>query len=71
MLLLSQPPYGIWPLAFLGFVPALVAQHRILPPRLSSLAQAIAVGAFLGVLIPQIFGSFAGGIWFFRWLFLI
>jgi apolipoprotein N-acyltransferase len=71
MLLLSQPPYGIWPLAFLGFVPVLVAQHRILPPRLSSLAQAIAIGLFLGTLIPQIFGEFAAGIWFFRWLFLI
>jgi apolipoprotein N-acyltransferase len=71
MLLYSQPPYGIWPLAFLGFVPVLLAQHRILPPRLSSLAQAIAVGLFLGTLIPQIFGSFASGIWFIRWLFLL
>ena len=31
MLLLSFPPYGIWPLAWIGFVPFLFAQYRLMP----------------------------------------
>ena len=32
---LAFPPYEIWPLVFVGFVPVLIAQHRIMPPKLS------------------------------------
>ncbi len=28
MLLLSFPPYGLWPLVWVGFIPYLVAQYR-------------------------------------------
>ena len=31
MLLLSFPPYGLWPLAWIGFVPFLFAQYRLMP----------------------------------------
>src|SRR5579875_853442 len=27
------PPYGVWPLIFIAWVPMLVAQHRVLPRR--------------------------------------
>ena len=37
---LAFPPYEIWPLALVGFIPVLVAQYRIMPPKLSSLASA-------------------------------
>jgi apolipoprotein N-acyltransferase len=49
------PPYGLWPLIFLGFVPMLVAQHRILPERLSSIAPAIGVGGFVAGYVQGIF----------------
>ncbi len=71
MLFFSMPPYGIWPLAFLGFVPMLLAQHRIMPARLSSLASAITIGGFWGILIPNIFGPFAAKVWFLQNLWLI
>lgn len=64
LLLLSQPPYGLWLLLLVGFVPMLIAQYRILPAALSSVAPAITVGSFLGVLIRQIFGTVAEQIWF-------
>ncbi len=62
LLLVAQPPYGIWPLAFLGFIPMMVAQHRLLPRRISSLAPAIGIGGFLGILIPSIFGKIGSNI---------
>jgi len=37
MLLLSFPPYGIWPLIWIAFVPYIFAQHRLLPSKVSSL----------------------------------
>ena len=42
MLLLSFPPYNLWPLMWIGFIPMLIAQYRLLPRRWSSLAVAIA-----------------------------
>lgn len=38
MLLLAFPPYGVWPLAWIGLAPALLAQYRLLPAKWSSLA---------------------------------
>jgi apolipoprotein N-acyltransferase len=31
MLLLSFPPYGVWPLMWAGFVPYLFAQYWLMP----------------------------------------
>ena len=45
---LSLPPYPVWPLVFVAFVPMLVAQHRILPPRWAALAPGITIGLYFG-----------------------
>jgi apolipoprotein N-acyltransferase len=55
MLLLAMPPRGWWPLALFGFAPMLLAQHRVLPARLSGLGQAIGVGGFLGLFFRDLF----------------
>ncbi len=62
---LAFPPYDLWPLIFVGLVPMLVAQHRVMPARLSGLACGIGVGGFFW----GYFGDmFRGGPWFMRWL---
>ena len=38
LFLLAFPPYGLWPLAWFGLVPALMAQYRLLPAKWTSLA---------------------------------
>ena len=54
------PPYGLWPLIFVAWVPMLVAQHRVLPRRWSSLAVAIGIGGYVaGYLHGVIDPSFA------------
>jgi apolipoprotein N-acyltransferase len=45
--ILAFPPFEIWPLIFIGWVPVLVAQHRIMPEKLSSLPSALAIGIWL------------------------
>jgi apolipoprotein N-acyltransferase len=52
---LAFPPYEIWPLVLIGFVPVLVAQYRIMPPRLSSLASASAIGIWLQGYLGPVF----------------
>ena len=51
LLLLSLPPYGLWPLALIGLVPMLFAQYRVLPMRAANLAPAIGIGGFIGLVI--------------------
>jgi apolipoprotein N-acyltransferase len=53
LLTLSSAPYDAWVLVWVGFVPMAIAQHRVLPDRLSALAPALGVGGF-------ILGSFGG-----------
>lgn len=43
---LAFPPYGVWPLIFFGLVPMVVAQHRVMPDRLASVAYAVGIGGF-------------------------
>ena len=65
---LAFPPFDLWPLIWVGFVPALLAQHRILPRRISGLAYGLALGGFFwGYFGPM----FAGTVWFMEWLPLI
>jgi len=54
--ILTFQPYSVWPLAFVVFVPMLIAEHRILPLRWSGLARGIAVGLFLLVFLVSLFG---------------
>jgi apolipoprotein N-acyltransferase len=65
---LAFPPYEIWPLALVGYIPVLIAQFRIMPPKLSSLASAVGIAVWLqGYLGPV----FAGTGTFMSWLPLI
>jgi len=47
LLALAFPPYGFWPLIFCGFVPILVAAHRVIPFRLAGIALGLGVGGFM------------------------
>ncbi len=65
LLTLAFPPYDLWPLVAVGFVPAIVAQHRILPRPLSGLGYGVGLGTFFwGYFGPL----FAGTVWFMEWL---
>jgi apolipoprotein N-acyltransferase len=57
MLHFSFPPYGLWPLAVVGFVPMLVAKYRVMPARLSSLAPAVAIGGWFALWMLPVFGG--------------
>jgi apolipoprotein N-acyltransferase len=61
LLTLAFPPYGLWPLIFIGLVPVILAQHRIMPPRLSGVAYGIGIGGFFWGYFG---GMFQGGPWF-------
>ena len=69
MLLLSFPPYGIWPLVWVGFVPFVFAQYRLMPFKWSSLAVAVANLLWLGPFLARLFGTEIGffftymGVW--------
>jgi apolipoprotein N-acyltransferase len=56
-LVLAFPPYGLWPLAWVAFVPMLVAQYRVLPARISSLASAVAIGGWVWGFFGPVFGG--------------
>ena len=66
MLLLSFPPYGFWPLAWIGFVPYLFAQYRLLPLKWSSLVPALSALFWLGPFLARLFGPEFGP--FFQYL---
>lgn len=68
LLMLSFPPYDLWPLIWVGFVPMMVAQFRVLPRRVSSLASAITIGGWLGGYLTPIF---AGSGLYMTWLPLL
>ena len=57
MLLLSFPPYGLWPLAWVALVPALFAQYRLLPLKWSRLAGATYILFWLGPYLARNFGT--------------
>jgi len=53
---LAFPPFELWPLIFVAFVPMVVAQHRILPKGLGPLAPGAAIGAYYA-------GQLSAGTW--------
>jgi len=66
MLLMSFPPFGLWFLAWVGFVPFLFAQYRLMPFKWSSLAVALANLLWLGPFLAGLFGTEIG--FFFTYL---
>ena len=55
MFVLAFPPFEIWPLALVGFVPVLVAQYRILPPRFSSIGSGLGIAVWLQGYLGPVF----------------
>ncbi len=53
--ILAFPPYEIWPLIFIGWVPALIAQHHVMPTKLSSIPTALAIGIWLEGYLGPVF----------------
>ena len=56
LLIFAFQPYSIWPLAFVAFVPMLVAGRRILPLRWSGLGSGVGIGGWLIVFLISLFG---------------
>lgn len=46
LLMLSFPPFNLWFLVWFSFIPFILAQHRIIPHKISSLAPAVFIGLF-------------------------
>ena len=69
MLTLAFAPHRAWYLVWIGFVPMLVAQHRVLPGRLSALAPGIAVGGFVAGCFGGVFPERAA--WYMKQLPLL
>ena len=57
---LANPPFGLWPLVFVAFVPMVVAQHVVLPPRLSGLAIGVGIAGVWAVFFS--WGLAEGGV---------
>jgi len=60
MLTAAFAPYNVWPLIFVAFIPLIIAQYRVMPAKLSSLAPAVMIGAWLYLYFGPSF--FPGGI---------
>jgi apolipoprotein N-acyltransferase len=69
MLTLACAPHRMWYLVWIGFVPMLVAQHRVLPGRLSAFAPGIAVGGLVAGWFGGIFPERAA--WYMKQLPLL
>jgi apolipoprotein N-acyltransferase len=46
---LAFPPFGLWPVIWVAYVPMIVSQHRVMPSRLSGLAIGVGVGGSFAV----------------------
>jgi apolipoprotein N-acyltransferase len=49
LLAVAFPPYDLWPLVWLAFVPVALGEARLLPPRLAGLGAGIAAFAFVAI----------------------
>jgi len=60
MLTAAFAPYNAWLLVFVAFIPLIIAQYRVMPAKLSSLAPAVMIGTWLYLYFGPSF--FPGGI---------
>ena len=52
---LAYPPFELWPLVFVAFVPMIVGMYRVAPPRWAKAVFGVAIGGFLA-------GQFSAGL---------
>ncbi len=57
MLLLSFPPYGVWSLAWIAFIPSIYAQYRLFSLKHANLAPTIYALVWLGPYMARMFGT--------------
>ncbi|MDZ7844645.1 MAG: nitrilase-related carbon-nitrogen hydrolase [Anaerolineales bacterium] len=62
------PPFDLWPLIFIGLVPVILSQHRVMPEKFSGAAYGIGVGVYFALYFA---GTFNGGPLIMRWLPLL
>lgn len=56
-ILLSFPPYGLWPLIWVALIPARIAQYRLFPNKWSNLGEGITLLVWLGPFLGRLFGT--------------
>ncbi len=56
LLVFAFQPYSLWPLAFVAYVPMLVAEQRILPLCWSGWGRGIGIGLWLIIFLTSLFG---------------
>jgi apolipoprotein N-acyltransferase len=52
---LAYPPFELWPLVFVAFVPMIVGMYRVAPPRWAKVVFGMAIGGFMA-------GQFSAGL---------
>lgn len=57
LLVLAFPPFNLWFLVWFSFLPYIVAQYRIMPPKMASLASATFNGLWLWGYLGPVFGG--------------
>lgn len=57
LLILAFPPFNLWFLVWFCFVPYILAQYRIMPPKMSSVASAVFNGLWLWGYLGPVFGG--------------
>jgi apolipoprotein N-acyltransferase len=65
LITLAFPPYNLWPLIWIGFVPGIVAQFRVMPARIGGLAYGVMIGGFFWGYFGPMFANTVG---FMEWL---
>lgn len=66
LLVLAFPPFNLWFLVWFSFIPFILAKHRIMPPKISSLAPAVFIGLWYNGYMWLLFQS-----WFHYTIFLV
>ncbi|MBN1429244.1 MAG: apolipoprotein N-acyltransferase [Anaerolineae bacterium] len=57
LLILAFPPFNLWFLVWISFVPYLVAQYWLMPPKMASVASAVFNGLWLWGYLGPVFGG--------------